>query len=308
MTTDQVINDYLNYLSTYTWHSKRRGDGWDFIFVDELHLFDQQERMVFHRLTRNPDAFPILFMALDPRQAPAETYVDFQLDDVTWGEGVTAETTFGEYDNLDLNEVFRFTEQILGLLRHLDASYPALQLGEDWRVSVAGVSRAAGNGRLPDLVMHRSADEEAKAAIRDAVELANAGPTAVLCLSAESFEQYKELTADLTLRGRFRMIKSRDDVSTLRYSRRSIVLSQPHYVAGLQFDHVVLGGCRPSFVEYSPHQEYSLRRFLSDVYLGISRARNVVHIHGSGGRGNLPTVIRSALHAGVLSFKEASPC
>ena len=70
MTTDQLINDYLGSLSTYRWHAQRGERGYDVIFVDELHLFNEQERMVFPHLTRDPDAYPVVFMALDPRQSP----------------------------------------------------------------------------------------------------------------------------------------------------------------------------------------------------------------------------------------------
>src|SRR5574341_251888 len=76
-TTDQVIGDYLNFLATFHWRAMRRVEGYDFVFVDELHLFNEQERLVFHHLTRDPDAFPIIFMAVDPKQSPAETYVEF---------------------------------------------------------------------------------------------------------------------------------------------------------------------------------------------------------------------------------------
>lgn len=312
ITNDQVINDYLNYLRGYVWYSARQDQGYDLIFVDELHLFNQQERMVFHRLTRNPKQLPILFMALDPRQSPAETYADFPLDrNVTWGEGLTTESVFGAVDKpVDLQVVFRFTEQILELLRHLDKAYPALELGEDWRVTVREVSAAAGQGEIPSLVMHGSADAEALGAIRDAQELANRGSTALLCLSLESFQQYKDVIGKSSqLEGRFRRVESRRDVSTtlgatLRHAKKTVVLSQPHFVAGLQFDHVVLGGCRAGFMEFSPNQDHSLRRFLSDMYLGISRARRVVHIHASGGGGNLPNVIEMGLQAGVLSFQE----
>src|SRR5262249_31725400 len=40
VTNDQVINDFLSYLETFSWSGRRIGSGYDLIFVDELHLFN----------------------------------------------------------------------------------------------------------------------------------------------------------------------------------------------------------------------------------------------------------------------------
>src|SRR5207249_4114442 len=65
LTSDQVINDFLNYLETFTWNIRREQEGYDLIFVDELHLFSEQERLALHYLTRSASEYPKMFMALD---------------------------------------------------------------------------------------------------------------------------------------------------------------------------------------------------------------------------------------------------
>ena len=45
LSSDQLINDFLNYLVTFGWNLRRRDDGYDLICVDELHLFNGQERL-----------------------------------------------------------------------------------------------------------------------------------------------------------------------------------------------------------------------------------------------------------------------
>lgn len=77
-------------------------------------------------------------------------------------------------------------------------------------------------------------------------------------------------------------------------------VSQSHYVARLQFDAVVRGGCRPQFSQYDAYQAYGLRRFLSDLYLGASRARDIVHIHASGTSADFPPVLQTAVQEGAL--------
>ena len=74
LTSDQVVNDFLNYLVTFTWNRRRADKGYDCIFVDELHLFDAQERLLLRYLVRTTRERPKIFMALDPRQSPWEVY------------------------------------------------------------------------------------------------------------------------------------------------------------------------------------------------------------------------------------------
>lgn len=56
--TDQMIADFLNYLDSYRWEATRKKEGFDAVFVDELHLFNRQERMLFRHLLRDPEKPP----------------------------------------------------------------------------------------------------------------------------------------------------------------------------------------------------------------------------------------------------------
>ena len=68
--TDQMIADFLNYVDSYRWEATRKKEGFDVVFVDELHLFNRQERMLFRQLLRDPDHPPTVFMAYDAKQSP----------------------------------------------------------------------------------------------------------------------------------------------------------------------------------------------------------------------------------------------
>ncbi len=265
ITNDQIIADYLNFLATFHWHATRRDAGYDFVFIDELHLFNEQERLVFHQLTRDPDAFPILFMALDPRQAPTETYVEFKIADPSVGESGAASMTFGQILPIDLHEVHRYTPQILEFLKHLDGHFPALELGDDWRVTVQTAQSTVAPGEVPILVRHPDAAQERNSVIQESLDARARGErVAILCVDYKSFAAYCD---DLGLRNdsRYQLIQSRDDVEQMRYARRSIVVSMPQFVAGLQFDTVILAGLEARFSQHAPHQGYELRRFVSSI-------------------------------------------
>lgn len=300
MSSDQVINDFLNYLSTFRWYSERATKGYDLIFVDEYHLFDEQERAVFHFLSRDPEAYPVVFMALDPRQSPAESYAEFAVPGLTQPESSIAEAALGATQNIDLDRVYRYTPEILELLQCFDRFYPTFDLGQDWEISLAAATSTREGGEVPTLAVHPTAAEEWNAVVADVTQLAaGRNHVALLCVDAASFGEYRELATHADVR--FQLIESRDDVEKLQYTRRSVVLSQPEYVAGLQFDAVVIAGVRPATSHYAPNQSYSLRRFLSDLYLGASRARDVLRIHATGTAGEFPQAFEVAVQEGILS-------
>lgn len=67
ITTDQFISDAIRVLETFTWRMRRETEGYDFIFVDELQLFDSQERLALELLARSRVGVPF-FTAEDPSQ------------------------------------------------------------------------------------------------------------------------------------------------------------------------------------------------------------------------------------------------
>ena len=50
ISVDQLIADFIGFLDSNRWDVLRAGKGFDAIFVDELHLFNREERMVFQSL------------------------------------------------------------------------------------------------------------------------------------------------------------------------------------------------------------------------------------------------------------------
>jgi hypothetical protein len=296
LTSDQLVNDYLNYLETFIWNLKRDKEGYDLIFVDELHLFNEQERLVLHYLMRSADEYPKMFMALDPRQAPSEVYVGFQTVPVTTGQSGTADQYLGDVTSLDLLKVHRFTPEILSLVRHIHRSYPALDLGADWEVDIESVESTAPHGDPPSLSVHKTREAEVSAALERARSLADEADVkervAVVLLDPLALPRFEAATHNV--RGAFCIIQSRDDVDTLRYQRRSIVLTAAEYIGGLQFDHVVVAGF-PETAQSVANLGHQRRRFLSLLYLAVSRAARHVELHVNESSGGVPDLLESAV-------------
>ncbi|HZR15072.1 MAG TPA: UvrD-helicase domain-containing protein [Acidimicrobiia bacterium] len=303
LTSDQLINDFLNYLETFTWNIRREHEGYDLVFVDELHLFNEQERLVLHYLTRDPDVYPRMFMALDPRQSPAEMYVDVDRAAITRGESGMADAFLGTIRSMELSTVHRFTPQILHLVRHVNDTYPALGLGEEWELDLSAVESSAPSGETPRLVRHATRALEAEGVLARAVDLARGATgdarVAVVVLEPSCLEQLITAAGNARL-GNVSVIQGRDDIEALRYTRRSTVLAAAEYVGGLQFDSVLVAGLPDTHTGVA-HLGHVRRRFLSLLYLAISRASRYVEIHVNDADGGVPDILESAISNGALT-------
>lgn len=301
LSVDQLVNDFLNYLVTFAWDYRRSLDGYDLIFVDELHLFSEQERHALNFMSRDASQFPRMFMALDPRQSPSEIYADFPMADVASASSGEAESSLGNVDAVDLTTVHRFSPEILEFVKFIQNSYPALNLGADWVVDTSALTSSAAQGDPPKLFRHIDSATEVQNVVDRASKRSDdaAGSRRVAVVLIEP-SRIPEFSSSFERRGNsLVVIKSRDDVDTIRYAKRSIVLSASEYLAGLQFDDVIVAGF-PTDLDTSHLSAHQSRRLLSLIYLAVSRASKQVEIHLHTSTGDLATLLQQAASAGVL--------
>lgn len=112
---DDVTMEALSRLNAPVWRRKRAAEGYDYILVDEMHLFNINEQSIFHYLSRSYQKtdIPICF-ALDYSQAIGDRG-NLQLDYVEKAFGGTTETQ-------QLKTVFRNSPQISELCAAIAAS------------------------------------------------------------------------------------------------------------------------------------------------------------------------------------------
>ena len=296
---DQMIADFLDFLQSYQWSNYRRGsEGFDLIFVDELHCFNGSERMVFHSLIRDisihNDLLP-LFMAYDLKQSTDDRFL-----------GVGAAGRFfstlaaGKSKLVELTQVFRSTSQITEFLAHLDGSFPALDLEKEWSAYSGDSSQKDGD--IPQLRTY----VDNYALIDDIVEQAhryakqrngNGRSVAVLCMSDSLFGTYAKAGR---IANKISVIESNTDLTELRYARNRCVFSMPDNVAGLQFERVYLVHVDKQELDSEDLSLGAQRQLLSRLYLGASRASAHLTLAVSHERGGVPDILKSATRQGVL--------
>lgn len=141
--SDQMIADFLNYLDSYRWEATRNKEGFDAIFVDELHLFNRQERMLFRHLLRDPSETPAVFMAYDAKQSPRDTFLGLTTGD----SHMWRDAKLGKTEKIELIDVFRYTPQITNALTAIDQTFPGQDLDSDWP-AYSGISKTE-DGPIP---------------------------------------------------------------------------------------------------------------------------------------------------------------
>lgn len=295
---DQMVADFNSFLDSNRWDSLRSRMGYDAIFVDELHLFTGIERQLLHKLIkRTHDEHglpkrPPIFMAYDLKQSPNDAFAG--MDGL--GSIFSAGTGLQNSELVKLEKVFRYTPEIAEFLYDLDASFPAIDVAGEWNAYIGQAQLASG--KKPELTVYKDEKELFNKVFSEAQSLAKVisgggRRVAVLCASEEMFDIYLR-AASGQFEGSIFPVVDRAPSSELRHAGKRFIFSMPEYVAGLQFDTVFLLNADVS--EAPADSSIGVRRrFISNLYLGSSRAENTLKISSCQNRGGPSDVLNMAL-------------
>ncbi len=309
LSSDQLVNDFLNYLETFAWNVRRIKDGYDLIFVDEFHLFNVQERHLLRYLARSPSEYPKIYMALDPKQSPWQVYSGLA-DAILSSAPDKVDDEFGEVSSIDLGTVHRFSPEILRLVKHLDYEFPTLNLGADWGPGMSTATSSAEKGPVPIVIRCGSQQAELIQLIDTVRGLkvsgsGTRGQIAVAIVDDQKFGVYEKMVAGLSKNTGLKVsvIASREDIDILQYRRRGLVIGPAEYLAGLQFDSVLIAGL-PDISTSFANQGYRRMRFLSLFYLALTRARREARIFVNADYGGVPEVLQRAAAIGLVTVED----
>ena len=300
ITIDQVIVDFYRFLDSFQWEAMNRKEGFDVLFVDEMHLFNRVEKLCLPPLSRA--TYPLLLMAYDVKQSPRDTYLAV-------GAGESEKHGFlkiGQTKRFELAESFRYTPQIAAVLNAIDARQPMLEGVDDWEP--LAISSNQKGGPQPTVSEFRSSQEQYRFVFERARQMANKKRSgrnvAVLCMNHDLFTTYSNAGE---FAGAFLAIDSRHDLSQISNARHKFILSMPEYVAGLQFDTVMLLDVNEDEAPAEVRSGTIRRRFISMLYLGASRARERLEFFGHRERGGLHNLLASCAKDGPKVLLEVAP-
>ena len=278
ITADQFVLDSIRVLETFTWRMRKETDGYDYIMVDELQLFDPQERSAIELLGRSKKAVPFI-TAEDPSQGIFSA--------------LNARSGIYQNEPVYLDTVHRFNREIFEFIKYIYQKFPlnTLPLKID-------ASKSAQK-QLPCLY---TAENDANA-IKLATDLAerinnSTTPSDRICIATLG-DVDVELAGALEER---KLIVTRlagfDDVERLAYSKRSIIVAPWQFIGGTQFSHVIVVAAAIA----APQSQFGKLRELISIYLSCSRATHSLNIVTSG---YVPAVIWEAKEYGLLTHADA---
>ncbi len=276
ITTDQFVLDSIRVLETFTWRMRKETEGYDYILVDELQLFDPQERSSLELLGRSKKGVPFV-TAEDPSQGVFSA--------------LNARPGMTQNELVYLDTVHRFNNEIFDLISYIYQKFPLNTLP-------LRIEREKENGtEKPHLYTCTSDDSAIDRATSLAEKIYNSSsPSDRICLATLG-DVDNQLAGALEKRGLLvTKLASFDDVEQLAYSKRSIVVAPWQFVGGTQFSHVIVVAAAIA----QPLSQFGKLRELISVYLSCSRAAQSLNVVCSS---YTPAVIWEAKDSGLIVYQ-----
>ena len=292
--TDDVVISAIGQLDTPIWRRRRARDGFDFIAIDETHLFNINELHVFHHFTRSSGVLPISF-TVDQAQG---------VGDRGWNDASTFSDLFGgdkpeEELRTNITAVFRSSPQIRDFCHSILASGATLFTNFDnTLVGAHSVFTSEDERRAQPVKFLEYANDQSmiSSAFRVADELkglTESAPSDVLITTLSD-----ELLAALTKYAGennkpVTLLERRGDFVRIKQAEQSghLVLAHADFVGGLEFNVVVIVGVDKGRVPHegetmdSNSRNYCAYTAHNRLYVASSRAKYALSLLGVATRG-----------------------
>lgn len=285
--TDDIIMEAIGRLNGPIWRRTRANKGVDYLFVDEMHLFNLNEQHVFHYLTKfgEQENIPICF-ALDyaqiigERNDLRENYIE-----QTLAKGQVLKQEFAT--------VFRSSRQIAELCASITASGTLLfnQFINPYKYcEINFIAKEEEKCGKPQLIMYENDEEMSKALCGHIKELINLYKCRASDIALVFFDEdmLNDCFTESVGAYKVNFINGRNGIGN-KFPENEIICTTPEYTNGLEFKCVVLVGVDEERVPQKGISDVSanflMYTALNKLYLVCSRAQYSVTMLGTKVRG-----------------------
>ncbi|HEY1692601.1 MAG TPA: UvrD-helicase domain-containing protein [Polyangiaceae bacterium] len=292
---DDLALSLLGRLKTPLWELRRPSEGYDFVFIDEAQLFNENEKRLFPLIAKRKAYVP-LAIALDQAQ---------QVRSLT-SAGIGA-LGIEDVRNETLRSVHRCSKEILRLAFYVIQHTTDL-FGADFPDFTHDTETRRSDANRPPRILASTEQGSAAAAAAavEALRQRNLRQVAVVCFAARYWNSlHDELkntgTTLKVMEGRGEQLANR--------TQPLVVLCKPDAVGGQEFDAVVCVGLEQGVVPLTFHENESLssaleQQALREMYLAFTRARSeLVIVIGRGASPN--AILQSAEKQRIVEFEQA---
>lgn len=293
--TDDMALSLAGRLRTPLWQLRRRTEGFDYVFVDEAQLFNENERRVFPLLAKSDHSHIPIALALDQAQA-------------TFGQTSAGLGTIGITDiaNERLASIHRSTNAIIKLAFFVIQKSTDL-FGPDFpdftEIAEQLVPDSHPKAISPRIEMQSHDSPSMGRFVRKRISdlrRSNVRQIGVIC---HSDKYWDSLETELAQGGLpFQVIRERG--ARFPQDQPLVSLCRPAQVGGQEFDAVIIVGLEqglvpPRVLDNEAFASAVEQQAIRDMYLSITRARySVVFALATGTTPN--TILQQAKAAGFV--------
>lgn len=311
--TDDVVISAVGQLDTPIWRRRRVREGYDFIAIDETHLFNMNELHVFHHFTREVTSLPISF-TVDQAQS---------VGDCGWNDIDSVSKLFDSEvsdaeETTAVSTVFRSSPQIRDFCQSVLASGVTLftqHFDNTLRLSTSAFTNEEERRSQPvnyvdfvsDATLIKGAFDRAEAlrsitkSSRSQVLITTMDDKLLDSLNRYVSEHNKPIS----------YLERRGDFIKQEQAEKSghMVLGHADFVGGLEFDVVIIIGVDKGRVPHegetvnSNSKSFSSYAAYNRLYVAASRARFALEILGVQSRGP-SELLTLAMENGLISRTE----
>ncbi|QCR37278.1 UvrD-helicase domain-containing protein [Nissabacter sp. SGAir0207] len=286
---DDIAISALSKLDSPIWRRRRKTEGYDAIFIDEVHLFNMNELSLVHYLTKESNLSPISY-AIDLSQA---------LGDIAWNDnefnnsvGIKNPT-----EEVVLSAVFRSSPSITDLAFSITSHGANIFTNFDNPISE---SPYVYGDELEEVIPKYYLVDGQTNMYQKAFDLADsikenlkAKKHQVAIIYFDRFTYSEGISFANENKKRFVEITKRGDLSTVSQAEKSslYILTMADFVGGLEFEAVVLVGVDkgriPDVAKANSTATKMFQNYIAHnrLYVSVTRAKKIVNIIGEAIRG-----------------------
>ena len=272
---DDVSSVALGFLTKAIWKRNRRFDGFDTIFVDEVHLYDFSEIAILKYMLKEAESNHII-SAEDISQSSGDISI------------VRANVNFANGDKNDINKnqldiVFRSSQPIINLTKFLFDDNLLLFSNHN---PLQGAQVFKKDEELLPSLTECVNDSDLISSLTAAHELrTNAKGNSLVVFTDYGLEN--ALVAEFE-RNRipYVSLKNRNDYATIKAARANckVVIGYIDFIGGLEFDNVFILGFDTGRVppeDVSMSTEFFTHIWFRKMYVAFTRARKMLRIYSN---------------------------
>ncbi|NVZ60664.1 hypothetical protein HX867_01070 [Pseudomonas gingeri] len=296
---DDIAISAISKLDSPIWRRRRSQEGYDALFIDEVHLFNMNELSLVHFLTKNSKTTPIAY-AIDLSQA---------LGDIAWNDAEFYESIgiTSLEEKTTLSAVFRCSPAITDLAFSITSHGANIFTNFDNPISQSPyIYGGVSDEEPPQYFMLSSQKELLEQTFKAAEKLRTSKglkrhQIAIIFFDRILFSEAiryasdnKKPVAQLVRRGDIEAIKNAEKSS-------ANIVAVADYVGGLEFEAVILVGVDkgrvPNLSNITSIASKMYQSYISHnrLYVSVTRARSTVWIIGEEIRGG-SEVLEAAVH------------